>query len=314
MSPYRITPKPQTGGAALIKTVTAVANAKGGTAKTTTSVALAAESAHRGHRTLLIDLDVQANATRHLLGGGVGDDGKAMFRSLLDGDPLLAVPTTDPNLFVAPAGRRTQDLADALARMVREAAPEDLATAYESMRTTLHKACAEFEIVFIDTPPSEQSATLIDFVYAASTHVLLPTKIDENSTTAVSNALTALVKLSRRGASVGDPLGILLVDVDTGGSRLTEEALAAVSHIGGIVAPFRSIVSHRAGPVAYARKAGLTPRQFLSAAEDAHKQRFAALKAGTAVSSPPWNAGSAARLVADYAAVFDELMRRIEEP
>lgn len=291
--------------------VVAIANAKGGTAKTTTAIALAAEAAHRGLRTLIVDLDVQGNSTEHLLSEG-GDDGKAVYRAVLDGDPLKVIESSAPGLFVASGGRRTQDLADALSRLVREAAPEDLGVAYNSMRATIHRACEAFDLVVIDTPPSEQSAILIDFVFAAATHVVLPTKIDRNSTKAVSNALTALVKLARRGATVGDPIGILLVDVDTTGTRLTSNALGAVDHIGSIVEPFKAVVSHRAGPVAYAREARLTPRQFHEAAVRADRQRFAALRVGEAASNPPWNPNSANRLVEDYAAVYDEMMARIE--
>lgn len=289
----------------------AIANAKGGTAKTTTAVALAAEAAHRGARTLLLDLDTQANSTTHLLGKGKGDGGKAVYRAVLDGDPLEVIATGADGLSIAPAGRRTQDLADALARMVREAPPEDLGSAYGAVRSTVHSACEGFDIVVMDTPPSEQSATLIDFVFASSTHVLLPTKIDENSTDAVSDALKALVKLSRRGATVADPIGILLVDVDTAGKRLTEAALTNVDNVGRIVEPFKSVVGHRSGPIAYARAAGLTPRQFHAAAEQSERRRFAALKSGERQTNPPWSPGSARRVVDDYAAVYDELLARI---
>lgn len=298
---------------ALMLRVVAIANAKGGTAKTTSTVALAAEAAHRGFRTLLLDLDVQANATDQVLGDAESDGGRGFFRAVIDGDPLEFVATSTPQLSLVPAGRRTQDLADALARLVRDAAPEDLGEAYRTMRASIHEACSRFDFVFIDTPPSEQSATLLDFVYAAATHVLLPTKIDRNSTGAVSNALTQLVRLARRGATVGDPIGILLVDVDTAATRLVAGALENVEHIGGIVEPFAAMVSHRAGPVAYAREQRMTPHQFQAAARAAGKRRFAALRAGAHEENPPWNEASATNLVADYAAVFDELLGRINQ-
>ena len=290
--------------------VVAVANAKGGTAKTTTTVALAAEAAHRGFRTLVVDLDVQANATEQLI-HGEGDGGKALYRTMLDGDPLLVLQSTTENLDVATAGRRTQDLADALARLVREAAPEELGAAYVEMRRTLHEACSGYDFVFVDTPPSEQSVTLLDFVYAAATHVILPTKIDQNSTAAVSNALKQLVRLSKRGAEVGDPIGIALVDVDTSASRLVEGALEDVRHIGGVVEPFETLVSHRSGPVAYARAERMTPRQFADAAAVAHKRRFQALRERNAEANPPWSEPSARRYVEDYSNLFSELVERI---
>lgn len=80
----------------------AIANEKGGTAKTSTAVSVAAALAERGHGVLLVDLDPAGAASAWL---GHRTDGAAL-RQVLDGEGKLSpVETSAQDLDLIPAGR-----------------------------------------------------------------------------------------------------------------------------------------------------------------------------------------------------------------
>ena len=126
--------------------VFAVANQKGGVGKTTAAVNLSASFAEMGRRTLVIDLDPQANATT-----SVGLDPRKLDASIYDvllGDLELQEiiePTTIKDLHIAPS---SLDLAGAEIELVPAFSRET------KLRAAMSEAVTEYDLIMIDCPPS----------------------------------------------------------------------------------------------------------------------------------------------------------------
>ena len=126
--------------------IIAVANQKGGVGKTTSTVNIGACLAELGYRTLLIDMDPQANATT-----GVGIDPRSISQSVYDvivqQQPIddCIEPTAVKGLFLVPSG---VELAGAEIELVPMLGRE------HRLRQALDTVDGEYDYVLIDCPPS----------------------------------------------------------------------------------------------------------------------------------------------------------------
>src|SRR5713101_9279296 len=81
-----------------------IASQKGGTGKTTTSIALAAGLARKGKKVLLVDIDSQANSSKVILSRYASiDKGQTIYRTILNREPLFIHSTTLANLEIVPS-------------------------------------------------------------------------------------------------------------------------------------------------------------------------------------------------------------------
>lgn len=194
--------------------VIAVGNQKGGVGKTTNTVHIARALAERGHKCLIIDLDMNHGATRHF---GVEPEAfLGSFEMLAGEEPAenLILSHADKeegvilpeNLDLIPAARKLEGIDQAVM------AKSKFMTPHEVLKKPLDSLRGKYDFIFLDTAPNATLPTLA--AYMNADYFVLSAMPDPFAIAGLNDAMRDIMDARSRGNTKLVLLGVVISGVD----------------------------------------------------------------------------------------------------
>ena len=203
--------------------IIAVVNQKGGVGKTTTAVNLTAALHDLGKRVLLCDFDPQANAT-----SGLGVDKRKLRSSVYDA-VINEVPTAQAvvNTQFGDVLPATADLAGAAVELI------GMENAQYQLKKALQQVAGDYDVIFIDCPPSLEMLTLN--ALAAADSILVPVQCEYYALEGLTDLMNTLRIVKKRINPVLEIFGVALTMFDGRTNFSTQVAQEVRKHFPGKV-------------------------------------------------------------------------------
>lgn len=208
-----------------------IANQKGGVGKTTTAINLSAACALKGKRVLLLDLDPQGNSSLSFLEPqNINGSAFELFTETAEPFENFVYPTKIEKLHIVPS---KINLAKLESKLVGDF------DAIFRLRDRIEKIRADYDLIFMDTPPTLGLITVNALV--AATHVLIPIQSSYFALEGTDDLLETIEKVRSRPNPDLDLLGIVVTLFDKRTS-LSKDVEAHIRKVFGEKA-FKTIIS-----------------------------------------------------------------------
>lgn len=203
--------------------IVAVVNQKGGVGKTTTAVNLTAALKALGKKVLICDFDPQANAT-----SGFGLNKRKLKHSIYDVvvndiPAKEAIVSTDFG-DILPA---TADLAGAAVELITMPEP------HQQLKKALDTVKDQYDLIFIDSPPSLEMLTLNGL--AAADGILVPVQCEYYALEGLTDLMNTMRMVKKRINPTLEIFGVALTMFDGRTNFSTQVAQEVRRHFPGKV-------------------------------------------------------------------------------
>jgi chromosome partitioning protein len=208
--------------------VIAVGNQKGGVGKTTTTVHIAAALGEMGRKVLVIDLDMNQGATRHL---GIPSESFLGAYEVLTGEeqPEDVIVTEEDdgvdlpkNVHLVAARRNLEKVDKALLSINKFVITQDV------LLKPLQSLEGKYDYIFLDTAPNATTPTIA--AYKAAQYFILAAMPDPFAVAGLNDALTDIQGAQQNGNPGLRVLGVVLSGIDGRRTRLANTLIEYVEN------------------------------------------------------------------------------------
>lgn len=203
--------------------IIAITNQKGGVGKTTTAINLAAALANKGVKTLVVDMDPQANSSMSFL--DIHELKQSIYDALTEDHihlPDIILPAEKvAGLSIAPS---TIALAKIEAKLIGEL------DSHFRLKDELEAIQEQYDYIIIDTPPTLGIITVNALV--AATHVLIPIQASYFALEGTDDLLETIDKIKVRANPQLQILGALITMYDKR-TLLAKDIYEQIQHVFG---------------------------------------------------------------------------------